>query len=55
MADLSFSTRVRSVDLTGLVITNSAVVAGDSILVSIGKLQGQINAIAAIVPTTPFT
>ena len=38
-----FATAVRSTLLSGLNIVNAAVNAGDTILSSIGKLQGQIN------------
>lgn len=40
-----FAAGVRAVVLTGLSIVNSAVTAADSVLVAIGKLQGQINQI----------
>lgn len=39
--------RVRATLLSGLSITNSAIVAGDSVLAGLGKAQGQINNITS--------
>lgn len=39
--------RVRTTPLTGLSVTNSAIVATDTVLAGLGKAQGQINAKAA--------
>lgn len=47
-ANLYFTqARVHSTPLTGLSVTNSAIVATDTMLVALGKTQGQINAKAA--------
>lgn len=39
-----FASAVRSSDLTGLTLTNSAITATDTVLSAFGKSQGQINA-----------
>ena len=48
----NLSTSVRSTILTGLVLSNTAITAADSILTAFGKAQGQINARAVIAPVT---
>ena len=41
--------RVRATDLTGLNITGSAIVAGDTIIQALGKIQNQINGLVGSV------
>ncbi|MGN6774789.1 SGNH/GDSL hydrolase family protein [Rhizobium sp.] len=51
-----FATVTRAVALTGLsTATNAAIAATDSVLVGLGKLQAQINAIAANLAPAPTT
>lgn len=44
----NFAVTVRATILTGLSIVNSVVTTADSVLVAIGKLQGQINRILSV-------
>lgn len=50
-----FAAAVRGVALTGLTLVDSEVVATDSILTAIGKLQGQVNVWTEIITTSDVT